>query len=340
MSEATPLFPADQLPPAPPSVIGDDGAPRMGLYAGSVAHAAFSALKGEYAASTLGRRLMEKRWQVVCLATRDAMLTLAIIETGYLASGICAIFDRGARRLLVNENPVLPSLCAKVSDEPGDGLSARLLGPGVRARILRSGGRVLVTARWANAAIDLTLDTRKAPSPITAIAPVGGAGRFDFTQKTVLIPAEGEIRAGNSIFPVHGELAGLDYTHGYFARETAWRWAFAAGQQGSRLVAFNLSEGFLQGAGENVAWVDGEPRPVGKVAFTFDAAAPLGPWRLRSEGGALDLAFQPEGYRAQTVDLKIILSKYVQPFGTFSGRVLGVEVDGLAGVTEDHAAKW
>jgi len=340
MSEATPLFPPARLPPAPPSVVGDDGAPRMGLYAGSVADADFSALKGDYAASALGRRLIEKKWQVVSLATRDAMLMLAIIDTGYLASGICAIFDRGARRLLVNENPVLPSPCAQVSDEPGDGLSARLVGPGVRARIMRSGGRVLATARWGNAAIDLTLDTRMAPSPMTAIAPVGVAGRFDFTQKTVLIPAEGEIRAGNTIFPVHGELAGLDYTHGHFARETAWRWAFAAGRQGSHLVAFNLSDGFLQGAGENVAWVDGEPRPVGKVAFTFDAAAPLGPWRVRSEGGALDLAFHPEGHRAQTIDLKLILSKYVQPFGTFSGRVLGLEVAGLAGVTEDHAARW
>src|SRR5258708_23428185 len=97
MSEATPLFPADQLPPAPPSVIGDDGAPRMGLYAGSVAQAGFSALKGEYAASALGRRLMEKKWQVVCLPTRDALPTLALIGTGYLARRISSIFARGAR---------------------------------------------------------------------------------------------------------------------------------------------------------------------------------------------------------------------------------------------------
>jgi hypothetical protein len=152
------------------------------------------------------------------------------------------------------------------------------------------------------------------------------------------------VRAGNVRFPVRGQLAGLDYTHGLLARETAWRWAFACGRQafrqGTSLIAFNFSEGFLAGAGENVVWLEGEPRPAGKVTFTFDGDAPLSPWRVRSEDGAVDLVFQPEGLRAQTIDLKLIASRYAQPFGTFSGRLHGVEIDGLPGVTEDHAARW
>jgi hypothetical protein len=39
------------------------------------------------------------------------------------------------------------------------------------------------------------------------------------------------------------------------------------------------------------------------------------------------------------------MSKYVQPFGTFSGHLTAadgerVAIDGLAGVAEDHAARW
>src|SRR5439155_1506210 len=87
------------------------------------------------------------------------------------------------------------------------------------------------------AEIDLTLDAGRAPAPMTAIAPVGPAGRFDFTQKTVLIPAEGEVRAGNIRFPVRNQLAGIDFTHGYLARDTAWRWAFGAGRAWPRLCS-------------------------------------------------------------------------------------------------------
>jgi hypothetical protein len=348
MSEATAAAqstPETQLPPVPATLAGEDGAPRSGLFSGSLADARFAALKGAYAASFVQRRLMEKKWQYVIVATEEMMLSLAVVDAGYLASGICAVFDRGSRRLLADENPILPSPCVEIGESPGDGLSARLIGPGVRARIDRAGGKIAVRASWAHVEIDLLLDANRAPAPMTAIAPVGQPGRFDLTQKTVLVPAQGEVRAGNIRFAVQGELAGLDYTHGYLARETAWRWAFAGGRQGARRVAFNLSEGFVQGEGENAVWVDGDPQRVGKVGFSFDSGAPLSPWRMRSEDGRLDLAFQPEGYRTQTVDLKLILSRYVQPFGTFSGHVTAaggerVALDGLPGVAEDHASRW
>jgi hypothetical protein len=336
MSEAPALN--SPLPPAPPTLVGDGGTPRYGLYAGALGDARFAGLQG--LPGTLQRRLVEKKWQYVFLSTPEMMLALAVIDCGYLSTGICAVFDRGSRRLLVNENPVLPPVCAQVGEEPADGMSARLFGPRIRARLQRAGGRVSIQAKWAHADIDLMLDANRAPPPITAIAEVGVPGRFDLTQKTVLVPAEGEVRAGNIRFPVQGQYAGLDYTHGLLARETAWRWAFACGRAGPHLIGLNLSDGFLQGEGENVVWIDGEPLSVGPVAFSFEPETPLSAWTLRSADGSLDLAFTPEGYRAQTVDLSLIRSKYLQPFGTFSGSVHGVEVADLPGVTEDHAARW
>ncbi|MGZ6125080.1 MAG: DUF2804 domain-containing protein [Myxococcales bacterium] len=336
MSEARAF--TSPLPPAPARLLAEDGTPRTGLYAGSLGDASFVGLKDLPGA--LQRRLVEKKWQYVFLATPEMMLALAVIDCGYLATGICAVFDRGSRKLLVDDNPVLPPICAQVGEEPAHGMSARLLGPRIRARLQRAGGRISVQATWAHAGIDLLLDASRAPAPITAVAPVGPAGRFDLTQKTVLVPAEGEVRAGNVRFPVRGELAGLDYTHGLLARETSWRWAFAGGRAGPHLVAFNFSDGFLQGEGENVAWIDGEPRAVGPVLFSFQPETPLGAWRVQTADGRVDLGFQPEGIRAQTVDLKLIRSRYLQPFGTFSGKLHGIAVDGLAGVTEDHEARW
>jgi hypothetical protein len=336
MSEARTL--ASPLPPAPDRIAAADGTPRFGLYAGSLADGRFTALKG--LPGVLERRLIEKKWQYVFLATPEMMLSMAVIDCGYLSTGICAVFDRGSGRLLVDDNPVLPPLCAHVSDSPAEGMSASLFGPRIRARLQRNAGAISVHATWAHADIDLLLAIDRAPPPITAIAPAGNPGRFDVTQKTVLVAAEGEVRAGNVRFPVRGQLAGLDYTHGLLARETAWRWAFGCGRVGPRLLAFNFSDGFLQGEGENAAWIDGEPRACGPVTFTFDPAQKLGPWQIRSTDGRVDLTFRPEGFRAQNIDLKLISSRYLQPFGTFSGRLDGVTVEGLPGVAEDHAARW
>jgi len=318
------------LPRAPARVV-EAGSPIAGAWAGAVRDASFSGLSAEYARGFLERRLVEKRWQALFVATREVMLSFAIVDAGYLSSGILSVFDRGARRLLIDSHPVLPPLLAWISDEPNDGLRALLTGPRLSARIERSGGRVLATARWGNAAVDLSLDARRAPPPLSAVSDFGG-GRFNFTQKLAAIPTEGEIVVGNARFTLRGELAGLDFTHGHPPRDTAWRWAFASSRHRGRAIAFNLSEGFMRsGGGENALWVDGAPCSVGPVRFAFEPSAPLAPWRI--------------GFRAQNIDLKLVASRYVQPFGVFYGHVTTadgerLELESLPGVTEDHAARW
>jgi hypothetical protein len=332
------------LPTAPPRII-EAGAPIEGTWAGPVADASFARLAGEWGRGFLDKRLVEKRWTALFLATKEAMLSFAVVDAGYLSSGILCVFDRGSRRTLVDSHPVLPPLLAWITDEPNDGMRATLTGPRLSARFERSGGRILATARWGNAALDLSLDARAAPLPMTAVSRLG-AGRFNYTQKLAGIPAEGEIRVGNVRYQVRGEPAGLDFTHGYLPRDTSWRWAFASARPDGRRLAFNLSEGFLRsGGGENVVWLDGGPCSVGRVHFDFEPSAPLAPWRIESEDGTLGLTFQPEGYRAQNIDLKLVASRYLQPFGVFSGHVTTltgerVEVDALPGVTEDHSARW
>lgn len=326
------------LPPAPARLAGEDGAPRFGLYLGAVDDAAFAALKDPYAPSLLERRLIEKKWQYLLVTSQEMMICLAVIDAGYLASGFCAVFDRGARRLLTNLNPILPSISAQIADQPS--ASATLTGPGTRASFQRTGAELAVQAAFGATDVNLKLALDRAPAPVTAIAPVAERGRFDFTRKTALVPAEGEVRAGNVVYPLRGDFAALDYTHGYLARDTAWRWALGMGRTAAGPVAFNLSEGFLLGEGENVAWIAGEPRAVGGVRFERDGDEPLGPWRIRSEDGRTELTFQPEGLRAQDVDLKLVVSRFLQPFGTFSGRLLGEPVEALAGVAEDHVARW
>ena len=112
-----------------------------------------------------------------------------------------------------------------------------------------------------------------------------------------------------------------------------------------RTVAFNLSEGFLPGSPESAVWVDGPPCGAGPVHFEGDFSDRDAPWHIRSADGGLDLVFTPEGRRAQNIDLKLVASRYVQPFGTFRGHLTAasgerIEVEGLPGVTEEHSARW
>lgn len=339
------MAPPRPLPPAPAQLVVH-GLPQFGAFTGLPGDAHFGQLGRPYA-SGLAARLTEKRWLYTLVTGPDVFVCLAIIDLGYLSSGFLSVFDRRARKLVFDENLVLPPGFARVSDDPGAGQSAELKGF-QSARIARDGDRVHVEARWGRCAVDLLLDAGPALPPLGACAAVA-PGRFDYTQKWVHLAATGDVKVGKLVFPLEGAPAGLDYTHGQLARDTRWRWAFADGFAGRQRVAFNFSEGFLGPRGEdgaeNAVWVDGAPCAVGPVTFAFDPNDPFAPWTIRSADGGVDLAFTPEGFRAQDLDLKLILSRYVQPFGEFRGHLTApdgtrVELEGLAGVTEDHAARW
>ncbi len=336
------------LPQAPAQLI-QDHLPRFGSFSGFPGDAAFGRLGKPYK-SGLGSLLVEKRWAYTLVSAPDVFLCMAVIDLGYLSSAFLGVFDRGARKLLFDGSAVLPPGFTRLSDDPSSGLRAQLKGLN-RAGIERDGDQVHVHARWGKLAVELSLDARPALPAFGTCAGIGpeGSGRFDYTQKSVGLIASGEIKLGKLAFTISGAPAGLDYTHGQFAHETAWRWAFATGSAQGHKVGFNFSEGFLGTPGadgaENAVWVDGAPCSPGPVKFTFDAAHPDRPWTIASADGGVDLIFTPEGQRAQNTDLGLILSRYAQPFGTFRGHITAkdgarIAIDSLAGVTEDHAARW
>ena len=54
----------------------------------------------------------------------------------------------------------------------------------------------------------------------------------------------------------------------------------------------------------------------------------------------MDLVVEAEGGRPRDRNLGLAASRFVQPIGTCRGMVLGEAVGRLAGVLEDHAARW
>ena len=90
------------------------------------------------------------------------------------------------------------------------------------------------------------------PPALTLIAPVEGDGLVNVTQKRGGLLALGSLEVGGKRFRLDGGVGGLDYTQGYMARHTSWRWAFAAGRLADGTpVGFNFAEGFNESTEHN-----------------------------------------------------------------------------------------
>lgn len=192
------------------------------------------------------------------------------------------------------------------------------------------------------------LATTQAGPALTVIAPVAKDGVVNVTQKRCGLPVRGTLRVGKQNWSLDGGLGGQDYTHGYLARNTAWRWAMANGKlpDGTR-IGLNLVEGFNEQnprCSENALWVGDRLIPLGRARFHFDRLAPERPWTVETADGTVGLRFQPLHLHREERDYKLVRSHFVQPLGLFSGtiRVDGgtVEVKDLAGVTEDQDILW
>jgi len=328
------------LPPCPVALVVS-GAPQFGLWQGSIGNASFADLRAPYARKFLSRKLIEKKWIYTLVATPELFLCLAIIDAGPIHSCFLGLFDRAQKKLIADINVVLPGLFARVSDQPSS-LFATLSAPGTHASIEKLGAGAQVHVRIGDTTVDLRLDSIAEPLPVSACADLGDA-RFDFTQKRAGLTAHGTVVHARRSFRVEGGRAGLDFTHGFLQRKTAWRWAFGMGEAQGRKLAFNLSEGFLKTGSENILFLDGEPLSLGPVHFSFDSKNSSAPWNIRGDG--LELVFTPEGNRSQNVWTPLMSSRYVQPFGAFAGHLTTpsgsvLTLAGIDGVTEDHAAKW
>jgi len=134
----------------------------------------------------------------------------------------------------------------------------------------------------------------------------------------------------------------LDFTLGYPPRRTFWNWAAGSGQAGGERIGFNLVAEFNEGL-ENALWIGGRILPLAQAHFRYEKGALERTWRVRTEDGVFEATFEPEGKRAENIDVLVISSKFTQMFGRFVGTLLieGERVPFTAdGVVEEHHAVW
>lgn len=345
------------LPPVPASVVDGAGTPRFGTYAGELPHVDLSGLTGRWAVSRALRPFKRKRWHYVFVATPEVALLKAVVDVGYGSNAFAVAYDLRARRLLADVSMLgVPGLTA-VGDHPGAGAHGRFDTLGARLRVSRGAGESayrlqgdVADARSGSGPLrwEAQLHTQGAAPALTVVAPVAGDGRVNVTQKRSALLAQGALEAGGRRYSLEGGVGGLDYTHGYLARHTAWRWAFAAGRlEDGTVIGMNLVEGFNDSAGEaneNALWVGERLYPLSRARFTYAKHDLRQPWTVSTADGAVQLGFQPLHVHREERDLKLIVSRFAQPLGLFEGtlRVGGrtLQVTALPGVTEEQDMRW
>jgi hypothetical protein len=331
---------------APAALLDASGSPRLGAFAGALEGVDLAALAGPGLRGRLRRLARAKRWTYALAVSDEVFAAVAVVEAGWFAGGFAWALDRASGAILWEGSATgLPGVHGRVGSRPGAG--AHLASRGLSIEVAREGDRWRVAASAGRAfALEASLDAAAAPAPFTLVTRVPGGG-VRATQKAARLGAAGRVRAAGRTLSLDGGAGGVDYTAGVLARETDWRWAFAAGAPGAGGVGFNLCEGFgvLPGdPGENAGFTGATYR-LPPVAFTVGGVTAAEPWRIASGGGEVDLVFRPAGAHREARDLGLVRTRFTQVAGTFDGRIPGpggerLSVAGLPGVVEDHRARW
>ena len=347
------------LRPAPNSVATASGEPRFGTYEGELPAVDLHRLSGRWTPTAARHKLLKrKRWHYTLAATHEVLALFAVVDVGYSANAFAVALDLKRERPLCDVSFLgAPGPLAEVGDKPGAGLMAsfRTLGGRLTARRgedderyrlqvdvsrLRTGS--LQSFQWNG---DLLV--AGGPPALTVISPVEGDGFINVTQKRGGMLAFGTVEAGGKRFRLDGGVGGTDYTQGYLARRTTWRWAFLAGRLADGTpVGLNLVEGFNEHthANENALWMGSRLYPLGRAHFEYDRKDLRNPWRLQTDDGAVDLRFRPLHVHREDHDFKLVVSHFAQPLGLFEGtlRVDGQThtLSGVPGVTEDQDMLW
>ena len=326
------------LEPAPSTPIVD-GDPAFGTYRGACEWTRLEAR--ERGVGRLDQWLREKHWQWFCVADGRLAVGGAIVDAGPVGTVFCWLADRTRRAILADASRLVPGPFLDLSETPTAGRIATRRLSRDPLTIERAGESVRITGSAGEIGLDLRLEAAPADA-VTAICPVAGGhpAACNVTQKEVTTCASGTVTLGRRRHSFADAVGLFDYTHGLLARNTGWRWAFGVGTADGEPVGFTLVSGFNDGL-ENVVWLDGERRAVGRVAHEPDPPGADG-WRVTAVDGdvRVDLRLEVEAERRDETDVGLFASSYRQPIGTWSGRLGDRSLEGVFGVAEDHRARW
>jgi hypothetical protein len=335
------------------------GVPRFGSYAGAFATTDLTSLSGRFR-PTLAQRLSgRKKWFYGFVATDEIAAMWAVADLRYLSNAFSMAVDLKTGEVLADESFVgLPGALAKVADEPLTRAQIRFVSPSSSFSVkgsehalkvqIQLGLPVPLMPKLLRLDVSLWLTAHEpARSPLTVVSPVDG-GIVNVTTKLAGVLADGTLETKGRTYSLRDAVGGFDHTHGYLARETAWRWAFVCGRLPSgEPFGLNLVEGFNESrddVNENAVWCRGQLASLGRARFEFNRGDPLDEWRVKTTDGSLEMTLKPLAAHRETKDFGVVKSAFLQPMGLWSGWfTLNHQrcfFSNAPGVAEDQNVRW
>lgn len=314
--------------------------PAFGSYRGAIRRVDLSPL----AKDPLSRLLTEKRWFWGSIVKDELMIAFAVVDLGYAANGFAYAYTP-QDGIVAHASIVGVPRLSRVRQSATQRIDARLRDPrlGIRVTHQDQDPQIEVALHSGTLEIHATLDTRGAPEPITAIAPVD-KGIVDVTEKRVLMPVRGSALVAGKRVSLDGALAGYDFSHGLMPRHTKWNWAFLMGHDIKGVpVALNVVAGWTREY-ECALWAAGELHGVPEAHFAYESARPTAPWKITTPDGSVDLVLTPRAIHAEKTNLGVVRSAFKQAIGRYEGtlRVDGRvhELRDVIGVAEEQDVVW
>ncbi len=307
---------------------------------------------GDPAIAAPGRlgRFRLKEWHYTSVATPRWFFAFAAVNLGYAAKVFAYLVDRerpGER----NEYSVLAPLARGLTFAPSS----------VRGETAWRAGRDRLRARYQNGwQIELDLPFRSGR--------VSGAFQVEdaealallfqlpnnqpaYTHKASGLRTTGGLTFGSQKVDLNDGTGTLDWTRSVALRETRWQWCSLAGVAGTgERIGVNLSAQVYDDPSgislENGLWLGGKVHTLAGVDFQLPSNPRKETWKIHSKSGnEVDLEFTPLGTREEQLNLGIIKSDFIQPYGNFRGLIRKdgnrpVDVTGLFGVVEKHLSVW
>jgi hypothetical protein len=333
--------PGPSLPAAPTSIVDAQGRLLQGRFTGAAADIDWARLTGALTHNAMWRYLHHKRWIYVALASGDFFCAMAIVDIGWASMGFAYAFDLRTSQVVAGfSKDSLPGFGAKLAQRCGDGATHHFARGLHRIDIEHVPARHCYKLQLRSPGFEISAEFAESGALLLAVGQVA-RGAAHATQKSSVLPMEGELRVSGECHNLKGATASFDYSNGLLARHTAWQWA-SAHELGT---GFNLQSGYF-GDHENALWLDNEIFPLGRAVFEFDQLNPMACWHVGTCDGLVDLNFFPKGLRRENKNVVLASSRYVQPIGLFHGVVQATQdskkrtVKGMVGVTEDHQSRW
>ena len=305
-----------------------------GIYSGTVEQPSTRLWDGNGSINS-PRRTKRKSWIFIGAGDADIFIGFAIVDAGLLSKAFAYVYDLKNNKLI--EDGIDIPFGFPANFDPN------LMSEWKLKNFCISTENGIMKASYSGKKFGLNLEVELNDNGLSFICPSKNTRPFHYTHKNMLLKVKAQWNDEKS-YHTREELYGaIDFSKGYPPRHTFWNWtSFMGKSEDGRAIGLNLVDGF-NGNIENVLWIDGEHRILGKMLYDYQPPIATSKWEVNAADASLQLIMQPNGARKENINVLLMKSKFTQVYGPIEGFIREndklVKISGF-GVMEEHEALW